>query len=251
MVSCSQEKEGPTEKNPQSPVQSEREALLVGTLTIVTFPASRRHTQYETYRIFRFFTLNCPLVVGTTCKQTRILFLCIFGDAHVFRASVSGVDLINCKSSMFQISYVHTMMMISKGRSVYTSCAAILNNLLACAHLLFPRIERRSCFQTASGRNIGVLYFELMAREHNHAHRKVVFNMMQKVFLASIRNLCLRPDKQTLVPLQYHFPSFMCLFSAGGEVYNSENSNKISSCIVSLTVVSMATQRAAVASKKS
>ncbi|XP_027137022.1 ecto-NOX disulfide-thiol exchanger 2 isoform X3 [Larimichthys crocea] len=33
VVSCSQEKEGPTEKNPQSPVQSEREALLVGIIS--------------------------------------------------------------------------------------------------------------------------------------------------------------------------------------------------------------------------
>lgn len=32
MVSCSQEKEGPTEKTLQSPVHSEREAVLVGTL---------------------------------------------------------------------------------------------------------------------------------------------------------------------------------------------------------------------------
>ncbi|XP_034545594.1 ecto-NOX disulfide-thiol exchanger 2 isoform X1 [Notolabrus celidotus] len=33
VVSCSQEKEGPTEKSPQSPVQSEREALLVGIIS--------------------------------------------------------------------------------------------------------------------------------------------------------------------------------------------------------------------------
>uniref|UniRef100_A0A8C9YLE4 Ecto-NOX disulfide-thiol exchanger 2 n=1 Tax=Sander lucioperca TaxID=283035 RepID=A0A8C9YLE4_SANLU len=33
MVSCSQEKEGPTEKNPPSPVRSEREALLVGIIS--------------------------------------------------------------------------------------------------------------------------------------------------------------------------------------------------------------------------
>lgn len=34
VVSFSQEKEGPTEKNPPSPVHSEREALLVGTLML-------------------------------------------------------------------------------------------------------------------------------------------------------------------------------------------------------------------------
>ncbi|KAM4555869.1 ecto-NOX disulfide-thiol exchanger 2 isoform 2-T3 [Odontesthes bonariensis] len=33
VVSCSQEKEGPTEKNPSSPVHSEREALLVGIIS--------------------------------------------------------------------------------------------------------------------------------------------------------------------------------------------------------------------------
>ncbi|KAG7224795.1 hypothetical protein INR49_013508 [Caranx melampygus] len=33
VVSCSQEKEGPTEKNPPSPIQSEREALLVGIIS--------------------------------------------------------------------------------------------------------------------------------------------------------------------------------------------------------------------------
>uniref|UniRef100_A0A673BJV1 RRM domain-containing protein n=1 Tax=Sphaeramia orbicularis TaxID=375764 RepID=A0A673BJV1_9TELE len=33
VVSCSQEKEGPTEKSPQSPVHSEREALLVGIIS--------------------------------------------------------------------------------------------------------------------------------------------------------------------------------------------------------------------------
>ncbi|XP_034739255.1 ecto-NOX disulfide-thiol exchanger 2 isoform X3 [Etheostoma cragini] len=33
VVSCSQEKEGPTEKNPPSPVRSEREALLVGIIS--------------------------------------------------------------------------------------------------------------------------------------------------------------------------------------------------------------------------
>lgn len=38
VVSCSQEKEGPTEKTPPSPVHSEREALLVGTLTRLCTP---------------------------------------------------------------------------------------------------------------------------------------------------------------------------------------------------------------------
>lgn len=33
VVSCSQEKEGPTEKNPPSPIHSEREALLVGIIS--------------------------------------------------------------------------------------------------------------------------------------------------------------------------------------------------------------------------
>ncbi|MEQ2287600.1 Ecto-NOX disulfide-thiol exchanger 2 [Ameca splendens] len=33
VVSCSQEKRGPTEKNPASPIHSEREALLVGIIS--------------------------------------------------------------------------------------------------------------------------------------------------------------------------------------------------------------------------
>lgn len=42
-MSCSQEKEGPTEKSPPSPVHSEREALLVGKSNITFLHQSDRH----------------------------------------------------------------------------------------------------------------------------------------------------------------------------------------------------------------
>lgn len=49
-VSCSQEKEGHTEKKQQSPVQSEREAVLVGTL-------NKLPTLAQSFYLFFFWIL--------------------------------------------------------------------------------------------------------------------------------------------------------------------------------------------------
>lgn len=65
MVSCSQEKEGPTEKHPPSPVHSEREALLVGTSAHVLLLC-----------ILRITRVLCQLICSNEINSTFILGIC-------------------------------------------------------------------------------------------------------------------------------------------------------------------------------
>lgn len=89
MVSCSQEKEGHTEKNPPSPVHSEREALLVGTLTQTV---SQHHLDInDTNVVVVFLPIICSAVVRIIYKQ--LMHTCIV-IVHFFSLYFSV--LINC-----------------------------------------------------------------------------------------------------------------------------------------------------------
>lgn len=162
-MSCSQEKEGPTEKKSQSPVQSEREALLVGTLTRIL------HILY-----LLFFTYEL-LSTSSNYIQASTHIVCFSMDTHdVLRLSPDFPCQWVCfkcfKQTVFYNRSSNDLIWRQKCLYQFQMAALISWPTSGCMPLPPSSLSKNFGAFRQSGCNISVLYFELKTAEQHHHH---------------------------------------------------------------------------------